>query len=733
MNLNRILTWAVIVGLFGLLFLPLYVADGMFFPFITGKNFAFRIIVEIVFAIWLVLLARKAVSFPKLSWVFISVTSFVVVASLAAIFGENPYRSFWSNYERMDGLINLLHLFAYFFIMTSVLVKEKIWAWYMHTTLGVATIISIISLLQFTGKAVISQSTTRIDATFGNATYLAIYMLFHIFIALYFLARRDLKIWHRALYGGLIVLFGFILYHTATRGAILGLFGGLLLTFILSIFNTTGRIRRWSIGVMVLILAIAGTFYLARDSEFVRRSPTLVRFSDISLRDSTTKTRFIIWEMSLRGAAEHPILGWGPENYNIVFNKYYDPRLHSQETWFDRAHNVFLDWLVAGGILGLLFYLSIFFATFWTIWKRASSISPLQKSVLTGLFLGYLFQNLFVFDNLTSYVLFFIMVAFVQSLADKEINFLPIRRFREFGANLRDRLHVFQPIMVVLVIIFFSFIVYTANVKPIMANNLMLRSLYPRSISTEKLNTLKHIFDLETFGSMEAREQLIFSLTELRNIANLDQNLMIQYLDLGLSQMLLQLKRTENDARHQLFMGSFLHAYGKTDEALIYYQNALKLSPKKQLIYNSITRVYLDKGNFPEALKYSKESFELDKSYSLGLIEYIVTAIYARDFALVDSLIESNNKRGIVTDPRIIQAFVQVGKINKVIDIWEKEVENSPDNIQNYFSLAASYYVAGRDANAIAILGKLITLAPSTKEQAEYYIGEIRKGSLPRI
>ena len=126
MNLNRVLIWVVTIGLFGLLFLPLYVADGMFFPFITGKNFAFRIIVEIVFAIWLILLARKAVSLPRLSWVFITITSFVVIASLATIFGENPYRSFWSNFERMDGLITLFHLLAYFVVVVSVVDKEKL-------------------------------------------------------------------------------------------------------------------------------------------------------------------------------------------------------------------------------------------------------------------------------------------------------------------------------------------------------------------------------------------------------------------------------------------------------------------------------------------------------------------------------------------------------------------------------------------------------------------------------
>ena len=729
---DKILKWAMYLGLFLMPFIPLFVSSSLFFPYISGKNFAFRIIIEIVLALWLILLSRKAIEGPKSSWVLIAVSVFIGAITLSTIFGENPYRSFWSNFERMDGLINLLHLFAYFFVMISVLTKEKIWHWYLHATLGSAMITSIIGVLQFFGKAAISQSNTRIDGTFGNATYFAVYMLFHIFIAIFFLVKKETQIWFRVGYGALTILFGFVIYHTATRGAILGLLGGLLLAFVLSTFSTTGKSRKWAVGAVVVFLAFGATFYLARNSKFIRESPTLGRFSNISLKDSTTRTRFIVWGMALRGVMEHPLLGWGPENFNILFNKYYDPHLHSQETWFDRAHNVFFDWLTMGGILGLLSYLSIFLAVVWTLWKKVSSISPLQRSILVGLFAGYFFQNLFVFDNLTSYLLFFSMIAYVHFLNEKETEFAPVKKLQELGGSFKNLLASFQPIVVVLVPIVFVFVIYFANVKPILANNTMLKSVYPRSISAEKLVTLKHVFDLNTFGSMEAREQLIFMLTELRGAKDLDETLLVQYLELGLSQMQEQLGRTGNDARHQLFMGSFLHTYGKVNEALVYYENALKLSPKKQLVLTSISRAYLDKGDFSEALRYAKDVHELDKSYSRGLIEYITMAILTKNFSLADSLINDNYRTDIVTDPRVVQALVVSNKIDRVVAIWEKEVATNPNRPQNYFSLAASYYLAGRDKDAIATLRKLIVLDQTTKDQAEYYIKGITEGTLPR-
>ena len=40
-------------------FLAWLVADSMFFPFITGKNFLFRVLVEVALACWALLMLRE--------------------------------------------------------------------------------------------------------------------------------------------------------------------------------------------------------------------------------------------------------------------------------------------------------------------------------------------------------------------------------------------------------------------------------------------------------------------------------------------------------------------------------------------------------------------------------------------------------------------------------------------------------------------------------------------------
>ena len=54
-------------GLFIIPFLTLHVADSYFFPYITGKNFDFRIIVDLVFVAWVVLALADAKYRPRFS------------------------------------------------------------------------------------------------------------------------------------------------------------------------------------------------------------------------------------------------------------------------------------------------------------------------------------------------------------------------------------------------------------------------------------------------------------------------------------------------------------------------------------------------------------------------------------------------------------------------------------------------------------------------------------------
>ena len=263
---KQILKNIIFTGLFLVPFIPFLVSSSFFFPFITTKAFTWRIIIEIIFAAWIILALFDTEVHPKKSVISYAVLIFLGVIGLADLFGVAPIKSFWSNFERMEGFITLIHLGMFFFVISSVF-KEVDWKRWWNTSLVASFVMVLYCLLQIIGLKTINQGGARVDGTLGNAIYLAVYMLFHIFVAGLFLWREWKNVFLRWVYGLLILTQLLVLYYTATRGAILGLIGGLFVVAILNIKNKENQIvRKASISVLVGLLVLIGGFVLMRNS-----------------------------------------------------------------------------------------------------------------------------------------------------------------------------------------------------------------------------------------------------------------------------------------------------------------------------------------------------------------------------------------------------------------------------------------------------------------------------------
>jgi len=146
MNKN-ILKWIIYTGLFLIPFVPFLVYSSFFFPFITSKAFTFRIIVEIIFGAWIILAALAPEFRPRKSIILYSLLTFIFVIGLADLFGVAPVKSFWSNFERMEGFITILHLGALFLVIGSVF-KDREWKWWLNTSLVASALVIIYCLFQ---------------------------------------------------------------------------------------------------------------------------------------------------------------------------------------------------------------------------------------------------------------------------------------------------------------------------------------------------------------------------------------------------------------------------------------------------------------------------------------------------------------------------------------------------------------------------------------------------------
>lgn len=747
---SSLLWWVIAIGLLAVPLIPFYVSSSMFFPFITGKNFIFRFIVELIFLAWVTLIVFDRKYRPHSSPIAWAMAALVAALAVATVFGADPSRSFWSNFERMEGLIGFLHLFAYFLIIGSVFLRSREWWLFGHVSLGMSVVLSIFALFQQFGIVALHQGD-RVNATLGNATYFAVYLLFHLFflIALMLSSKRWLS---RGIYGAIFLLELSMLYYTATRGAVLGFVGGIFVLGILLLLFAKQRTRMIGAALVAVYLALVGGFFLLRNNTVLHQNKTFARLASLSVtpgdpaEPNNPRARFTIWGMALKGVGEHPVFGWGPENFNVVFNKYYDPLLFRQEPWFDRVHNVVLDWLISAGALGLLSYLALFGTSVWVVWRAPAGgekqnqnfFERKDASVISALFAGYLFQNLFVFDNLTSYVLFFSVLAFIHTryIGQKSIS----------DNNASDSKNVryimsFKPIhffILIAVFIFGVFVIYEANIKPVRANKHLLSALKQMREGTVDgvVNSFRQALSYGTFANLEAREQLAVFAANVALSSNFSKEQKQEVLQFSYEEMQKQVTEHPRDARALLFLGNILLSAGRFHEARAIYQKALELSPRKQQILFSIADTYLSENDYEFAFGFVEQAYRF-YPFPDVTVNYAAVATLSGRYELADKMIDEllKNSPGIFSDSRsgevIINAYAQKRRFEKLLDVWRRFIELNPTNTQYRVSLAATYAQLGQRQNAIKELQKVIEINPAFKEQGERLIGEIEAGKTP--
>ena len=714
-------------GLSLLLITPLLVADFLFFPFITGKNFFFRIVVELLTAFWLVKCLVDVSWRPRKGILLWALSGLLAAVLLSTVFGVDPYRSFWSNFERMEGAITYIHIFLLFLVATSVLSHTKDWWRFWAINTWISLVVAGVAFMQILGKYDVHQGSTRLDATLGNASYLAVYMLFSIFITgllwLQSTNKNAQKYWYPLC--ALIQLF--VLYKTGTRGAILGLiFGvGVASIFFLVRGKNHPRARRYAAGILVGIAALVGVLFAFRDSSFVQTSPVLSRFASISLSERTVTSRLTIWKMSWSGFTERPVFGWGLENFGAVFNKYYEPELWRQEPWFDRSHNIFLDWLTLTGIVGFIFYVGLYCSALYLLWRRGSVFDVKERILLTALIAAYLFQNLVIFDNIVSLILFVSLLAYihVRSSEKNEHVFatLSLRRFPRWS-------------IASVIIVGLGASLYFVNIQPLIAGTEIIQGLQSQEKGlSENLEAFRSAFSRSTFADGEASEQLVPFTQRVISDKNTSNEIKQETVTFVVQAIETQIAKTPYDARLRLFYGSLLQSLGQKDIAERYLKEALALSPQKQLILFQLASFYFDNGRKDEALAIEKQAFDLDPDFPEARKMYALVALLTDHADITRSLLVPVYGSIAIPDIRFATLYAQEGNLVNAIASLEaigKDPDLSLDD-QEHLLLSSLYVRVGRRDDAIAQIELVKKRNPSLIPNADALEAEVRAGRNP--
>lgn len=715
---KQIARWTALGALFLIPCTPLIVANSFFFPFITGKAFFFRSLVEIAVAGWVVLVLLDKEYRPRFSWIGAAAVAFVGWMFIADLFSINVLKAFWSNFERMEGWVLLAHLLGFFFASSNVLRVEKKWrAWFL-TTLAVSLVVSGHALLQLGGGAEIHQGSSRIDASFGNSAYLAIYLLFNVFVALW-LALTEKQVGLKWSLVGLAALEGVLIFFTETRGTVIGLVGALILAATLTALTAGKQARRGAVGALVVILVLIGGFYLARDSQTVQGNSTLRRVASISLADG--QTRFTIWSMALEGVRERPVTGWGQEGFNYVFNKYYRPSLYGQESWFDRAHSVYLDWFTAGGFPALALYLSLFGSALFLLWHSPELSRP-ERIALTAALVGYAFHNLFVFDNLYSYIYFFSILALIDSQVARPTKLTEMPEMTD-----ADGVTFALPIVAVVT----CALLWVVNVSGMQRAAGLIVAMSPSQQGVSaNIAAFTELAASPGFAAQEIREQIVSFATTIAQSPSVTDDEKRQILTLAIQEMKKQVDAYPQDARERLQLSYAYRTVGDVQNAYKEVLAATELSPNKQEMWIEAGVMAWDVGD----LKAVQAHF--NKAYSLSL-ESKDFAEYAAAGHIAVGDLEAAKKVLLSAfgttdrDSNILAvAYYRTKNWPALIQIWKVRTEKPDANVQTWFSLASAYYEAGQKANAVAAVTKAAEISPDleTKKIVDAAIQEIQRG-----
>ena len=739
-------TWGVKLIIFAIPFLSLYIARSMFFPYITGRNFGFRILIEIALVLWLGLIFLKKEYRPKPSILLWALLGFVVIVGLANLFGVNPYYSFWSRYERMEGYVTILHLAAYFLMAGTVLKTKKDWQILFNIFIVVGLAIGVYALFQRLGYLrAIQGGQFRVDGTIGNPTYLAGYLLFILaFCAMSFAAVRAR--WAKISYA---IAAGFtllIIYFTASRGAILALGSTAVLLplwylFFVKTADSRGKFyKKITVGFLTLVVIVPIVFWFFRGIPLIKNNPTLGRLAAISLTEKTTRSRFMVWGMAWQGFKERPILGWGQENYSDVFAKYYNPKMYDEEPWFDRAHNIVFDWLINAGALGLLAYLSLFAAAFAAIWSafRKGLVGATEAGVLFAALVAYFAQNLFVFDNFNTYILFFSLLAYIHSL-ERGMEARVAERKEDFNA-IRERMDT-SLVAAAAALILVAPIVYFANVRPVQESRALIHVLQflsgsatPDQVSEQFKKTLSY----NTFGNLEAREYLGRLALQLVDVTNMLPENKLVFIRFAVEEMEKQIAKSPDDLRTRLFLATLYNRAAALDSAYrdkagIHIEAALKLSPTRQTIYFALADYYLLINDFVNALDALQKAVVLEPTYPEAQVNLGIIALNAGRDDLVkkakDDILRLPKIHGgfLPKVVRFADTFIQFQKFESALELYEKIVALDPGVAQYRANLAGLYFKQGAKDRAREEALKAAELDPANfSAQVEEFLKNLK-------
>ena len=731
-RLSSYVTWGIALVLVAV---PLVFWHGVFFPHTFIKTIVFYVLMELLFAMWIVLAVARQEYRPRFSAVMGAFLLFLVCMGIASYSGINDSKSVWSEYERMMGFITWLHAGAFFLVLSSVVQKDAQWRMIWRAVIGTAVAVAGFAVWQGFTTSDLSISTI------GNAAYLSSYLVPIFFLACMYLLREEQftkRVW---LYVGFLLLFLLAIAFTQARAGVVGLLvgGGIGVLLFICFGNPQERtlglpnntLKKYMGAVALCILMVFGMVVFLFSADGYQLPGPFAGLLDFSLENRTTAGRFLVWSIAWEGWKERFLFGWGPEQFSILFNAYYKPELYAVEPWFDRAHNFIFDYGSTMGIAGLIAYVSMFGAAcYMAIDKWRRRVMPFWYMVMVCSIIGaHLAQNLFTFDTISSLLVVLVVLGFTSS-----------REGIQHDTRAAGRGVFVAGVVAVLVM---GTAGYVTAARPFLANASAHRGwelLRTGGGDEAAIAEFEKSISYDTHYSVDARRFVAEYVFEfLKQDGKRPDESLARLMRYAIEQMTESMATEPENVKwvmyrgelHSLFAQKFDVSFAKKAEED--FTRARDMSPGRPQIYLELAQARKMQGDTAKAWEYIDYAIRMAPNFYFGHLNALVLAIETGNtFRETEEYtwLENTDATGTLRDEAIRDAYVKARRYQDAVIIQEnvvhfidKEYASSPSYRAIFYAhLAALYQYAGDIERARMTAYKVLELDPKKKDEVEAFL-----------
>ncbi len=597
--------------------MPLVVLPSVIYPFMFGKTLFLHTTTIALLVIWVVLITfpdqRKKITSILKNPITLLFSIYLATAWISSLFGVDLSRSFWGTQSRGTGLLTLTQIWLWFVLTRATHTTTKDYKRLTQIISVSGLVVSLIALARLKGIVLFGVDTgLRISGTIANPIFFAGMLILYIGIAGYGFFTHE-KRSHKFAFAALALFQTLIMFFTQTRGAAIGFIVGAVIAGMLVTLSSKRKIiRHAAIGCIISGLLLVSLVLIFHKS-IEKKVPLIGRLVGVTtLQDSSLVSRVNAWKSGWESFKQKPILGWGQESFIAAFDVNYNPDslyLGFAETRFDRAHNIIVELLVTGGVIGLLAYAALMLRFLYQLWQSSRWKKPVNIVAIATL-AAYMVHLMFSFDTAVSLILLFAIMLLYEKNEIQEIDNEIIKG---------QKMVVFGIAMLVGLMGVYRYAYQPMKESSALINTLVFAAEHSRLQATPRL---QGVLDMQSPYKTESRNEYVKNVIRALQAGVYSDAEAEQFITKAEQVGLKNIIDHKHDSYHTYLNGVLYYTAAKKNpkyaqKGIEYFNDAIKKSERQQYLF-ALAELYVDAGDPITAHKSYKQAHDLSEKVGLG-------------------------------------------------------------------------------------------------------------------